>query len=184
MKHTVRAARSFAAGAQGSVAWALLWKGERRAVCDPKEPNVVMNWDSFTPWSALAGGALIGVAASVLLALSGRVAGISGVVGGLLVPKPGEISWRVAFVLGLAIGGFAMLALRPDLVAASPRALPLVAVAGSLVGVGTRLGNGCTSGHGVCGLSRLSIRSLVATLTFMGTGILAASAARVLGAGT
>lgn len=183
MKHTVTAASFSLRGDGCSVARALLWECERRAVCDPKEPNVVMNWDSFTPWSALAGGALIGVAASILLALSGRVAGISGVVGGLLVPKPGEISWRVAFVVGLAIGGFVMVALRPDLVGASPRALPLVAVAGGLVGVGTRLGNGCTSGHGVCGLSRLSIRSLVATLTFMATGILVASAARVLGAG-
>lgn len=143
-----------------------------------------MDWESFTPYSALAGGALIGIAASILLALSGRVAGISGVLGGLLVPKPGELDWRVAFVIGLALGGLVMFALLPGSIAPSPRPLALVAVAGVLVGVGTRIGNGCTSGHGVCGLSRLSVRSLVATLTFMGTGILAASAARVLGAAT
>lgn len=137
-----------------------------------------MNWDAFTPWSALAGGALIGTAASILLIFNGRVAGISGVLGGLLVPKQGEVSWRLAFAIGLAVGGVLMLALSPESFGASPRALPLVAVAGAFVGVGTRIGNGCTSGHGVCGLSRLSVRSLAATLTFMATGFLAATAAR------
>jgi LPXTG-motif cell wall-anchored protein len=142
-----------------------------------------MNWEAFTPWSALIGGALIGVAASILLLFSGRVAGISGVIGGLLLPKAGEIGWRLAFVIGLALASVAMLLLAPDSFGASPRSLPLVVVAGALVGVGTRIGNGCTSGHGVCGLSRLSIRSLAATLTFMTTGVLAATAARVLWGG-
>lgn len=140
-----------------------------------------MNWESFTPWTALAGGALIGTAASVLLVLNGRVAGISGVLGGLLHPKAGEVTWRIAFVVGLALGGLVMLLASYDGFAASPRALPIVALAGALVGVGTRIGNGCTSGHGVCGLSRLSVRSLAATLTFMATGVIAASAARLFG---
>jgi uncharacterized protein len=140
-----------------------------------------MDWDSFTPWTALAGGALIGTAASVLLALNGRVAGISGVLGGLLTPKPGDVRWRIAFVIGLALGGLLMLSTGHDGFGASPRALPIVALAGGLVGVGTRIGNGCTSGHGVCGLSRLSVRSLAATLTFMTTGVIAASAARICG---
>ena len=140
-----------------------------------------MIWDSFTPWSALAGGALIGTAASVLLVLNGRVAGISGVLGGLLAPKPGEVSWRIAFLIGLALGGLSMLFVGYDGFGASPRALPIVAIAGALVGVGTRIGNGCTSGHGVCGLSRLSVRSLAATITFMATGVIAASAARIYG---
>lgn len=139
-----------------------------------------MNWDSFTPWSALAGGALIGTAASILLVLNGRVAGISGVLGGLLVPKAGDVKWRVAFVAGLALGGVVMLALRPEGFGASTRSIGWVALAGALVGIGTRIGNGCTSGHGVCGLSRLSIRSLVATGTFMATGIGAATLARLL----
>ena len=139
-----------------------------------------MNWEAFSPWSALSGGALIGVAASILLLFSGRIAGISGVVGGLLLPKPGEVGWRLAFVLGLALASIAMLILSPASFGASPRSLPLVVVAGALVGVGTRIGNGCTSGHGVCGLSRLSVRSLAATLTFMATGALAATAARLL----
>lgn len=143
-----------------------------------------MDWESFTPWTALAGGALIGTAASILLAMNGRVAGISGVLGGILAPAKGEVAWRVAFVVGLALGGLAMLVLAPESFGASPRALLLVAVAGVLVGIGTRVGGGCTSGHGVCGLSRLSMRSLVATLTFMATGALAATAARLLGAGT
>ena len=142
-----------------------------------------MNWEAFTPWSALLGGALIGVAASILLLFSGRIAGISGVVGGLLLPKAGEVGWRLAFVIGLALASVTMLLLSPQSFGASPRSLPLVVVAGALVGVGTRIGNGCTSGHGVCGLSRLSIRSLAATLTFMATGVLAATIARLLSGG-
>lgn len=143
-----------------------------------------MDWESFTPWTALAGGALIGTAASILLAMNGRIAGVSGVLGGILAPAAGDVAWRVAFVGGLALGGLAMLVLTPESFGASPRDLPLVAIAGVLVGVGTRIGGGCTSGHGVCGISRLSMRSVVATLTFMATGALAAAAVRLLGAGS
>lgn len=135
----------------------------------------------FTPWSALAGGALIGLAASVLLVANGRVAGISGMVGGLIAPVHGEVRWRLAFLAGLIGAGAVVALFLPDQVGSSPRALPLVVLAGLLVGVGTRLGNGCTSGHGVCGLSRRSPRSLVATLTFMATGALTVLAVRALG---
>lgn len=127
----------------------------------------------FTPWSALAGGALIGLAASVLLLGLGRIAGISGIVGGLLSPSKGDVGWRAAFVVGLLGAGLAMWLLSPSSFSGSPRSLALVAGAGVLVGIGTRIGNGCTSGHGVCGLSRLSVRSLVATLTFIATGMIA-----------
>jgi uncharacterized protein len=135
----------------------------------------------FTPWSALAGGALIGLAASVLLLVSGRIAGISGMLGGLLAPTHGDVAWRALFLLGLiAAGGIAVI-IAPQNFGASPRNLLALAVAGLLVGIGTRLGNGCTSGHGVCGLSRLSVRSLVATLTFMGTGAVTVFLLRMVG---
>ena len=129
-----------------------------------------IDWQAFTPWTALAGGLLIGLAAALFLLLNGRVAGISGIVGGLLRPVRGDIGWRVAFITGL-IGA----PLLYGLVAALPApridaGLGTLAVAGLLVGVGTRYGGGCTSGHGVCGLSRLSPRSLAATLAFMGAG--------------
>lgn len=138
----------------------------------------------FTPLSALIGGAMIGLAASILLAATGRVAGISGIVGGLLLRTRGDVLWRALFVLGLLIAGLIGLWVAPDSLAASPRGLFAVAAAGLLVGVGTKLGNGCTSGHGVCGLSRFSIRSLVATVTFISTGIIAVVVTRALGGGT
>ena len=127
-------------------------------------------WTSFTPWTALAGGALIGLAAALLVLFNGRIAGISGIVGGLLRPLRGDVLWRVAFVAGL---GAAPVMWR--LFATLPRlhidaGLPALIVAGLLVGVGTRYGAGCTSGHGVCGLSRGSRRSLAATATFMAAG--------------
>jgi hypothetical protein len=136
----------------------------------------------LTPGSALAGGLLIGVAASLLLLLNGRVAGISGMLGGLLVPRRGDIAWRGLFVLGLVAAGALATVVAPGSITAAPRSIVLVAAAGFLVGVGTRLGSGCTSGHGVCGLSRLSARSLVATLTFIAAGIATVAAARWLGA--
>jgi uncharacterized membrane protein YedE/YeeE len=138
----------------------------------------------FTPISALIGGALIGLAASILLAATGRVAGISGIVGGLLLRTRGDVLWRALFVLGLLIAGLIGLWVAPDALSASPRGLLAVAAAGLLVGVGTKLGNGCTSGHGVCGLSRFSVRSLVATVTFISTGIIAVVVTRALGGGT
>ncbi len=131
---------------------------------------MTIDWQHFTPWSALAGGALIGVAASMFVLLNGRVAGISGVIGGLFKPAAGDAGWRVAFVVGLLgapliYGTFkALPALHID------ASLGALVVAGLLVGVGTRYGSGCTSGHGVCGLSRLSPRSLVATVAFMVAG--------------
>jgi uncharacterized protein len=129
-----------------------------------------IDWNAFTPGSALAGGVLIGVAAAMFALLNGRIAGISGIVGGLLQPARGDIGWRAAFVLGLV--GAPMIYM---LFAALPTpqidaGFGALIAAGLLVGIGTRYGSGCTSGHGVCGLSRLSLRSLVATLTFMGAG--------------
>ena len=130
---------------------------------------------TFTPLAALAGGALIGASASALLVLNGRIAGISGIFGSLFVPKPGEATWRPLFVAGLLAGGLLLAWLAPNAIEASRRPLAITLVAGLLVGFGTRLGGGCTSGHGVCGLSRFSLRSLAATLTFMAFGILTAS---------
>ena len=129
-----------------------------------------IDWHAFTPWPAFAGGLLIGLAAALFVLLNGRIAGISGILGGLLKPARGDLSWRVAFVAGV-VGSplvYALFASLPDLhVDANFGAL---AVAGLLVGLGTRYGSGCTSGHGVCGVSRLSPRSLVATLAFMASG--------------
>lgn len=127
-------------------------------------------WSNFTPWSALAGGVLIGVAAASFILLNGRVAGISGILGGLLVPASGDIVWRLAFLGGLVAAPLLWL-LAAELPPIEIEAgYPALVAAGLLVGIGTRYGSGCTSGHGVCGLSRLSVRSLVATLCFMGAG--------------
>ena len=122
--------------------------------------------------TALAGGMMIGVAATLLLWLNGRIAGVSGMLNGVLMPKRGDVAWRILFLFGLIAGGGVYLALIPG--AYSPRTgfpVPALLVAGLLVGFGTRMGNGCTSGHGVCGLGRLSMRSLAAVLTFMATAI-------------
>lgn len=133
-----------------------------------------MNPD-FSPLSALLGGALIGLSAGGMLLLHGRVAGISGIVGGLLHPKPGDVRWRAAFVLGLLTAGLVSLISGVDTFPYTlDRAPWMVGLAGLLVGFGTRLGNGCTSGHGVCGLARFSQRSLVAVVTFMATGMITA----------
>jgi uncharacterized membrane protein YedE/YeeE len=129
-----------------------------------------VDWNAFTPWSALAGGVLIGIAAAMFALLNGRIAGISGVIGGLLKPAPGDVAWRAAFVVGLLSAPlvYSLFAVLPELHIAAPSGT--LVLAGLLVGIGTRYGSGCTSGHGVCGLSRLSPRSLVATATFMGAG--------------
>jgi len=127
-------------------------------------------WPVFTPWSALAGGLLIGAAVAMFALLNGRVAGISGIVGGLLRPTKGDVAWRAAFVLGL-LAAPALYGLFAPLPAAHIDAgYAALVAAGLLVGIGTRYAAGCTSGHGVCGLSRLSPRSLVATAAFMGAG--------------
>lgn len=125
----------------------------------------------FTPWLSTLGGALIGAAASALLLLEGRVAGISGIVGGLFTPRAGDVGWRLAFLGGLALAGVGAALVAPATMAAETGRAPwMLVVAGVLVGVGTQVGNGCTSGHGVCGLSRMSPRSLVSVLTFMAVG--------------
>lgn len=126
----------------------------------------------FTPLSALVGGALIGLAASLFLLAHGRVAGISGLYGGMLRRSTDGRGVRVTFIAGLLVGGLVLRFVFPAAFASSWMApLPVALIAGAIVGFGTQLGNGCTSGHGVCGLSRLSIRSLVATGTFMLAGI-------------
>jgi uncharacterized protein len=125
---------------------------------------------------AVIGGGMIGLAASWLLLAKGRVAGISGIVGGLLGAWDEQSAWRLCFLGGLLAGGGILVATLPEtIVQPDSRSLGLVALAGILVGYGTRLGSGCTSGHGVCGLTRFSPRSLFATLTFMGTGFVAAT---------
>ena len=129
-------------------------------------------WDHFTPWASLAGGVLIGLAAALLILFNGRIAGISGILGGLLEWPRGDVAWRIAFLLGL-IGAPVVYSLAAPLPAVEVDAgTATLVVAGLLVGIGTRYGAGCTSGHGVCGLSRRSPRSLVATLAFMAAGFL------------
>lgn len=123
---------------------------------------------------ALAGGALIGVASALLFLTHGRIAGISGVLGSLLPPMASDRGWRLAFVAGLLAAGAVAAVAAPSAVGASVRSPALVIVAGLLVGYGTRWGSGCTSGHGVCGLSRLSQRSMVSVAVFMATGALTA----------
>ena len=131
---------------------------------------MLIDWTHFTPWAALAGGILLGLASALFVLLNGRILGISGIVGGLLRPRAGDMGWRLAFVLGMLVApGLYWLVVGPT----QPRIdanWGMVVMAGLLVGVGTRYGSGCTSGHGVCGLSRMSPRSLVATLAFMGAG--------------
>ena len=123
--------------------------------------------ENFTPVSGLIGGLLIGLAAALLLLLNGRLSGISGIVGGLLAPKSSDVSWRVVFVAGLLLGAFIyVLATGDAMLVRMQASLPVLVVAGLLVGFGTRLGSGCTSGHGVCGIARLSKRAIAATAVF------------------
>ena len=138
----------------------------------------MVDWNNFTPWASLAGGVLIGAAASLLLLFNGRIAGISGIAGGLLRPLRGDAAWRVSFIAGLVLSPF---------VYALAHSLPptridagwgMLVAAGLLVGIGTRYAGGCTSGHAVCGLSRLSMRSLVATCVFMAAGFATVYAVR------
>ena len=129
-----------------------------------------IDWAAFTPWSAAIGGIVIGLAAALLVLVNGRIAGISGIVGGMLRPRAGEFSWRLAFTAGLIVApiAYALIARQPAITIDA--GYPVLVIAGLLVGIGTRYAGGCTSGHGVCGLSRLSPRSLVATLAFMAAG--------------
>jgi uncharacterized membrane protein YedE/YeeE len=142
-----------------------------------------IDWAHFTPASALAGGVLIGVAVALFVLLTGRIAGISGVLGGLLQPSRGDVGWRVAFVAGLMLSPwlYRLLAPLPPLVIEAGTGR--LVLAGLLVGVGTRYAGGCTSGHGVCGVSRLSPRSLVATAAFMAAGFATVFVVRHLVAG-
>jgi hypothetical protein len=129
--------------------------------------------ENFTPVSGLIGGMLIGLAAALLLLLNGRISGISGIVGGLLTPKSSEVGWRVVFIAGLLLGAFGyMLATGGALPVRMQASLPVLVVAGLLVGFGTRFGSGCTSGHGLCGIGRLSKRSIVASAVFFGVAML------------
>ncbi|HEX5484539.1 MAG TPA: YeeE/YedE family protein [Limnobacter sp.] len=132
-----------------------------------------IDWTHFTPWTSLSGGILIGVSAALFVLFNGRILGISGIVGGLLNPKSGDVTWRFVFLLGMACAPWLFLKFAPADLVQVPTIdagnLTILA-AGLLVGIGTRYGSGCTSGHGVCGLSRLSPRSLVATLSFMAAG--------------
>lgn len=131
-----------------------------------------IDWNAFTPWSSLAGGVVIGLAAIMFALLNGRIAGISGVIGGLLTPSHGDVAWRAAFLLGLIGAPLVYLLVAPLPTLQIDAGYGALTIAGLLVGIGTRYGSGCTSGHGVCGLSRLSPRSLMATASFMGAGFL------------
>ena len=129
--------------------------------------------ENFTPIPALSGGILIGLAATLLLLFNGRIAGISGLMSGLMGAQRSEFFWRLAFLAGIVIGAFIFSIIKPEFYL--PRAnypVWLLVVGGILVGFGTRMGNGCTSGHAVCGIARLSLRSIVATVTFMATGFI------------
>jgi uncharacterized protein len=131
---------------------------------------MTIDWNHFTPWSSLAGGLLLGLATALFLLLNGRVLGISGILGGLVRPRAGDIGWRLAFVAGLLVAPTLWHLSAPPTPFRLEAGWAVLVAAGLLVGWGTRHASGCTSGHGVCGLSRLSPRSLVATLTFMLTG--------------
>ena len=133
---------------------------------------MTIDWTHFTPWTSLAGGLLIGLATALLLLLSGRIAGISGIVGGLLRPGRGDVAWRLAFVAGLLAAPLVFSMAAPLPLAVIDAGTATLVIAGLLVGTGTRYGSGCTSGHGVCGLSRGSPRSVVATASFMAAGFL------------
>jgi len=132
---------------------------------------MTIDWNHFTPGMSLMGGVLIGVASALFILANGRIAGISGILGGLLTRRPDDRVWRLAFLLGLMAAPAAIVALTGPVVATIEANTEVLIAAGLLVGIGTRYGAGCTSGHGVCGLSRLSPRSLVATLAFMGAGM-------------
>ena len=141
---------------------------------------MLIDWNAFTPWHALMGGALVGTAAALFVLLNGRIAGISGVLGGLLRPVKGDVAWRAAFVIGLIVAPLIYLLFGSPPKPRIDADYGSILLAGLLVGVGTRYGAGCTSGHGVCGLSRLSPRSLVATVAFMAAGFVTVFAIRHL----
>lgn len=135
--------------------------------------------DNFTPGSGFVGGALIGLAAALFVLVNGKVAGISGILGGTLSAARDDVTWRLTFIAGLIVGPLLLAAVRGSLPVVNLQASwPLLIVGGILVGFGTRLGGGCTSGHGVCGTARLSARSVVATVIFVAAGVLTVFVAR------
>ena len=134
-----------------------------------------IDWTHFTPFSSLTGGIILGIASAIFILVNGRILGSSGIVGGLFPPKLGDTFWRIAFLLGFAAAPMVFHAVVPAQYITPPRIDAtdwMVVIAGLLVGIGTRYASGCTSGHGVCGLSRLSPRSLVATASFMSAGFI------------
>ena len=136
---------------------------------------MTLDWSHFTPWMSLSGGVLLGLASAIFILVNGRILGISGIVGGLLGRGPVDRGWRIAFLLGMLAAPATFMLMAPAGFLPAPRIAAgygTIVAAGLMVGLGTRFGSGCTSGHGVCGLSRLSPRSLVATLAFMGMGFL------------
>jgi uncharacterized membrane protein YedE/YeeE len=145
---------------------------------------MTVDWSHFTPWASLAGGLVLGLATAMFILVNGRILGISGIVGGLLRGRAGDMGWRVAFLLGLLTAPMLYALWAAPVAPRIDAPLPVLVTAGLLVGLGTRYGSGCTSGHGVCGLSRLSLRSLAATVAFMAAGFLTVYAMRHLFAAT
>lgn len=141
---------------------------------------MTIDWANFTPWSSFAGGLLIGVATALFLLFNGRIAGISGIVGGLLRPARGDIAWRLVFIFGLVVSPVLYGLWQPLPEIQIEASSTMLIAAGLLVGLGTRYGSGCTSGHGISGLSRRSPRSVVATAAFMGAGFATVYAVRHL----
>ncbi len=133
---------------------------------------MTIDWSNFTPWASLAGGLMIGLAATLFLLLNGKIAGISGILGGIFRPQRGDIAWRLAFLGGLVVSPLLYALARPLPQVDVEASYLVLIMAGLLVGLGTRYGSGCTSGHGVCGLSRRSPRSMAATVAFMFAGFL------------
>ena len=134
--------------------------------------HMLIDWNNFTPWSAISGGVMLGIASALFILLNGRIAGICGILGGLYRPQRNDVGWRVAFIIGLILAPLAWATVNtlPNINIEASNGL--LAISGLIVGISTRYGSGCTSGHGVCGISRLSPRSIIATLAFMGTGFL------------
>ena len=134
---------------------------------------LTIDWINFTPLNSLLGGIFIGIAASILLLVNGRIMGISGILGDIITFKEkNELNWRIVFIIGVLIGPLIYLLIFQDIKSTMIADTSLLIQAGLLVGIGTTLGNGCTSGHGICGLARFSVRSAVATVTFVGFGIM------------
>lgn len=131
---------------------------------------MTIDWEHFTPWASLAGGIMLGVAAAIFILVNGRILGVSGIVGGLLPPSRGDWAWRLCFVAGVLLAPVLYRLVATPAAVRIDAGPEMIVIAGLLVGLGTRYGSGCTSGHGVCGLSRLSPRSMVATATFMAAG--------------